>query len=106
MVPVSTPEDLTPGRLAGIMSEVLGSPVRYRQTGVEDFHTMLLGHGVAEGWARDVATMVRAQNDGIYDAEPHLPPRLSQPTDFRTWCERRLEPVWRKPVAEAPTLEA
>ena len=105
MVPVSSPEDLTPDQLAAVMAQVLGSPVRYRQSSVEDFHAMLLGHGVAAGWARDVATMVRAQNDGIYDAEPHLPPRLSQPTDFRAWCERRLEPVWRKPEAGAPKLE-
>ncbi|MBS2554343.1 NAD(P)H-binding protein [Catenulispora sp. NL8] len=64
---------------------------------VDAFHKMLLGFGVSAGWAQGVADMVRAQNDGIYDAEPHLPPihvpHLSQPTAFRTWCEQQLKPA-------------
>ncbi|MBS2539377.1 NAD(P)H-binding protein [Catenulispora sp. NF23] len=97
VVPVTCPEDLTPDRMAAIMSEVLGRPVRYRQNTVDAFHKMLLGFGVSAGWAQGVADMVRAQNDGIYDVEPHLPPthvpHLSQPTAFRTWCEQQLKPA-------------
>lgn len=90
IVPVTGPEDLTPEQMAAIMSEVLARPVHYQQITVADFKAMLTKYGMAETWAQGLADMVLAQNDGIYDAEPHLPPSLSHSTGFRTWCEQHL----------------
>ncbi len=92
-VPVTAPEDLTPRALADALSEVLARPVRFEQIPLARYKALLTGHGLADQCAQGVADMVAAQNDGIYDAEPHTPPRLAAPTTFRQWCELQLAPA-------------
>lgn len=91
-VPVAGPDDLSPDGMAQIMSEVLNRPVRFQQIPIESFTTALTQHGMTDGWARGLAGMTAAQNDGIYEAEPHTR-RSATPTSFRQWCEEVLKPA-------------
>jgi hypothetical protein len=42
--------------------------------------------------AQDMAAMTKAQNNGIYDAEPR-DPSSAAPTSFRQWCQDILKPA-------------
>jgi uncharacterized protein YbjT (DUF2867 family) len=72
-VPVIGPDNLTPAGMAGVMSEVLGRPVRFEQAPLPAHPGM--------------AGMVTAQNDGIYDKAAAAP---RQATGFREWCAANL----------------
>jgi hypothetical protein len=74
------------------MSEVLDRPVRFQQIPIESFTTALTQHGMSDGWAQGLTGMTAAQNDGIYEAEPHTR-RSATPTSFRQWCEEVLKPA-------------
>lgn len=89
-VPVLAPGDLTPVDMARTMAEVLGRPVRYRETGLAEYRAALLRNGAAEGTAQAVIDMADAQNRGIYDVGPEV---KRSPTSFRRWCEDVLRPA-------------
>lgn len=90
VVPVVSPDDLSPNEMAGVMAEVLGREVRFRQVGGEDHKATMMEYGASEAFAQGMAGMVAAQNDGIYDAGAQTP-RSS--TSFRQWCEEVLKPA-------------
>ena len=94
-IPVVGPEDHTPREMARIVSEVLERPVRFEPATPEQYQAMLTGSGLDGAWARGLVDTVRAQNDGIYDAEPHTESFLERPTSFREWCELQLKPAAR-----------
>ena len=48
--------------------------------------------GASDGWARGMAAMVTAQNDGAYETEPNSAPPASR-TSFRDWCREVLAPA-------------
>jgi hypothetical protein len=50
----------------------------------------MVQHGASPSLAQDMADMVNAQNNGIYDAETHDP---ASATDFRQWCRNVLKPA-------------
>jgi hypothetical protein len=89
---VTGPDDLSPGGMAQTMSEVLHRPVRFQEVPIEAFTAALTQHGMTDGWAQGLADMTAAQNDGIYEAEPHTP-QSATPTSFRQWCEEVLKPA-------------
>ena len=91
-VPVAGPDDLTPEEMAEIISQTVGHMVRYRQIPVADQHAAMLQRGASPAMAQDMADMIEAQNDGIYDAEPH-DSNAAAPTGFRTWCQDTLKPA-------------
>jgi uncharacterized protein YbjT (DUF2867 family) len=91
-VPILGPEDLSGNDMAGIMSEVLGKPVRFQQIPEADFKAGLIGRGMSEGMAQGTVDMMRAKNAGLDDAEPRTEQSAS-PTSFRTWCEQVLKPA-------------
>jgi uncharacterized protein YbjT (DUF2867 family) len=91
-VPVVGPDDLTPDGMAEVISDTLGRAIRYRQVSVADSQAALLQRGASEAMARDMADMVTAQNNGIYDAEPRDPDSAA-PTSFRQWCQDTLKPA-------------
>lgn len=93
-VPLVSPETLTPDVMAEVISETLGRAVRYRQTPLADFQAAMVKRGTSQAMARDFAGMVQAQNNGIYDAEPH-DPRTATATGFRQWCQDVLKPAAR-----------
>ncbi|MFI9150615.1 NAD(P)H-binding protein [Streptomyces sp. NPDC053367] len=93
-VPLAGPEDLTPDAMAEVISDTLGRTVRYRQIPLADFQDAMVQHGMSPVLAQDMADMVDAQNNGIYDAEPR-DPRTTTATGFRQWCQDSLKPAAR-----------
>ena len=91
-VPVLGPEDLSANDMAGIMSEVLGTPVRYQQIPFETFTANLTGRGMSPMLARAMTDMMTAKNEGLDNAVVRTP-RNSTPTSFRQWCEDTLKGV-------------
>jgi uncharacterized protein YbjT (DUF2867 family) len=91
-VPVAGPGNLTPDDMAEVISDTLGRTVRYRQVPVADRQTAMLQRGASEAMAQDMADMIEAQNNGIYDAEPRDPDSAT-PTSFRQWCHDTLKPA-------------
>ncbi|MFG2825073.1 NAD(P)H-binding protein [Kitasatospora sp. NPDC048365] len=93
-VPLTGPDDLTPDAMAEVISDTLGRTVRYRQLPLSDLRATMLGRGAGPALAQDMADMVEAQNNGIYDAEPR-DPGTAGTTGFRRWCEQNLAPAPR-----------
>ncbi|MGW4196536.1 NmrA family NAD(P)-binding protein [Streptomyces sp. NPDC005004] len=93
-VPLVSPDSLTPDAMAEIISETLGRTVRYRQMPLADFPAHMAQFGASPSLAQDMADMVSAQNNGIYDAEPR-DPATATATDFRQWCRNVLMPAVR-----------
>jgi len=91
-VPVAGPDNLTPDGMAEVISDTLGRTVRYRQVPVAHRQAALLRRGASEAMAQDMADMVEAQNNGIYDAEPRDPGSATA-TSFRQWCQDTLKPA-------------
>jgi uncharacterized protein YbjT (DUF2867 family) len=92
VVPVVSPDHLTPNQMADVLSEVLGKEIQYQQTSVEDYSATLAQYGLSPAWVRGLADMATAQNDGIYDVEPRDTEALA-PTTFRVWAQRALAPA-------------
>ncbi|OXM67090.1 MULTISPECIES: NAD(P)H-binding protein [Amycolatopsis] len=91
-VPVLGPEDLSHLEMAGIMSDVLGRPVRFEQVTAEALKAGLRQRGWTEAMAQGMADMMAAKNAGLDNAEPRTP-ESTTPTTFRQWCEENLRPA-------------
>jgi uncharacterized protein YbjT (DUF2867 family) len=91
-VPLVGPDSLTPDAMAEIITETLGRTVRYQQVPLADFQDRMVQRGASPSLAQDMADMVNAQNNGIYDAEPRDPASATA-TDFRQWCQNVLKPA-------------
>jgi uncharacterized protein YbjT (DUF2867 family) len=91
-VPVLGPEDLSSNDMARIMSEVLGTPVRYQQIPFEAFTANLTERGMSPMVAQAMTDMMAAKNDGLDNAVVRTP-QNSTPTSFRQWCEDTLRSV-------------
>ncbi|MER5727335.1 NAD(P)H-binding protein [Streptomyces sp. NPDC002138] len=94
-IPVISPDTLTPQDMARVMSEVLERPVRAEQVELDAYEATMTRYGMSAAWARGLADMAAAQNDGIYDlhAAEHTTRGLTAPTDFRQWCQDVLAPA-------------
>jgi len=90
--PVLGPEDLSYNDMARIMSEVLGTTVRFQQITGEAFKARLLSRGMSEAMAQGNLDMWVAYNQGLDTAEPRTP-ESTTPTSFRQWCEEVLSPA-------------
>ncbi len=89
-VAVLGPEDLSANDMARIMSEVLGTPVRYQQIPVEALKSRLTGFGMSDAMAQAMADMMTAKNEGLDNGEPRTP-ESTTPSTFRQWCEDTLK---------------
>ncbi|CAM5674683.1 NAD(P)H-binding protein OS=Streptomyces tendae OX=1932 GN=GUR47_03860 PE=4 SV=1 [Streptomyces tendae] len=92
-VPLVGPDDLTPEGMAEVLSDVLGRPVRVRETTPEEYRASALRFGASEAGAQGLADMASAMDaQGFYGAaEPTTPD--TAPTSFRRWCEEVLRPA-------------
>ena len=91
-IPMMGPENLSGNEMAQIMSEVLGKPVRFQETAMEDMRQMMLGRGASAGMAQAMVDMLTAKNEGM----DHMVARRhasDAPTGFRSWCEAVLKPA-------------
>lgn len=91
-VPVLGPEDLSANDMAGIVSEVLGQPVRYQQVPFDAFRGNLAKAGMSAEFVDGYVDMMRAKNEGLDTARPRTPEGTT-PTTFRQWCEEVLRPA-------------
>src|SRR4029077_9974359 len=91
-VPLLGPEDLSFNDMAEIISEVLGTEVRFRQTTFEAYKDRFLGAGMSEAMAQGMTDMAAAKNEGIDNAVPRTPEN-STPTSFCQWCKETLRPI-------------
>lgn len=91
-VPVLGPEDLSFNDMAQVISDVLGTTVRFQQIAFEAFKESLLNQGLSSAMAQGVVDMMMAKNQGL-DNAVHRTPQSTTPTHFRQWCEEVLKPA-------------
>jgi len=91
-VPLLGPEDLSLNDMAQIMSEVLGTPVRFQEVSAESFKAGLARSGMSDAMVRGMADMMAAKDNGLDNAEPRTP-ESTTPTSFRQFCEEVLKPA-------------
>jgi uncharacterized protein YbjT (DUF2867 family) len=91
-VPLLGPEDLSFNDVAAIISEVLGSKVRYQQVPFDGFKAQLMGRGMSEAFAQGYVDMMRAKNEGMDNRAPGTSADIG-PTTFRQWAEDELKPA-------------
>lgn len=93
-VPLLGPEDPSPDDMAAIVSDVLGTPVRYRQIPGQAFRDQLTGHGVSDAMAQGTLDMMTAKDNGLDNGIPRTAQNaIDSPTTFRRWCEDALKPA-------------
>ncbi len=93
-VAVLGPEDLSPDDMARTMSDVLGTPVRYRRETLADLGAGLAGYGMGAAFVAGMVDMMRAKDHGLDDGIARTP-QTAGPTTFRAWCEQVLTPAVR-----------
>ena len=91
-VPVLGPEDISPNEMAEILSDVLGKPVRFQQTPMEDYKSRMVNRGMSEAFAQGLADMMTAKNEGM-DNTASRALAADTPTTFRQWSEAVLKPA-------------
>lgn len=91
-VPLLGPEDLSGNDMAAIITDVLGFPVRYEQTGSSALEAAMLTYGASPGMARAMAQMVIAKDNGLDEGVVRTPHNTT-PTTFRQWCAEVLKPA-------------
>jgi uncharacterized protein YbjT (DUF2867 family) len=91
-VPVLGAGDLSQQDMAEVMSEVLGTPIRYQQTPAETYKKGFLGFGFSEPMAQAMLEMALAKDKGL-DNGVKRTPEFSTPTTFRQWCVDVLKPA-------------
>ena len=67
-VPLLGPEDLSFNDMAEIISEVLGTQVRFQQATLEAYKDRLVRRGMSEAMAQGMTDMAAAKNEGIDNA--------------------------------------
>ncbi|GIO54562.1 hypothetical protein [Paenibacillus cineris] len=87
------PEDLSCEDMAKILTEVLGTPIRYEQMALDSYKQLFLGMGYTEAMAQGMVDMDIAGADGIFDALQRTPENTSL-TSSRHWAETVLKPAF------------
>jgi uncharacterized protein YbjT (DUF2867 family) len=101
-VPVLGPEDISFEDMARIISEVLGTPVRFQQIPAVALKERLTGVGMSDAMAQGNVDMALAKDAGLDNAVPRTP-SSSTPTTFRQWCIEVLAPAVRAEQPCPPT---
>jgi uncharacterized protein YbjT (DUF2867 family) len=91
-VGVFGPKDLSWNDIAGIMTDVLGKPIRFQPVPYEAYKKQLVQYGASEQFAASLVEMHEAKDKGLDNAEPRRPENTT-PTSFRQWCEEALKPA-------------
>src|SRR5260370_37327696 len=68
--PVLGPEDLSSNDMATIMSDVLGTSIRYQQVSFDTYKAGFVERGMSEAMAQGMTDMACAKNEGLDNAEP------------------------------------
>ena len=78
--------------MAQIISQVLGTDVRFQQITFEAYKDRFIRLGTSDAMAQGYTDMARAKNQGL-DNGVQRTPQNSTPTSFRQWCEEVLKPA-------------
>lgn len=89
-VPVLGPADLSFDDMARIMSDVLGTPVRFQQIPGDAFKATMLRAGMSDAMAQGQLDMAIAKDGGIARTPQNA---IDTPTTFWQWCEDVLKPA-------------
>ena len=93
-VPLLGPEDLSHGDMAGVISAVFGTPVRYEEASRQAFRDRLAASGFSEAMAQAMLDMAAAKEGGLDNGVSRTPrSAIDTPTTFRQWCEDTLRPA-------------
>jgi uncharacterized protein YbjT (DUF2867 family) len=93
-IPLLGPEDLSGDDMAAVISEVLGTPVRYQQIPGQAFRDQLTGHGISDAMAQGMLDMMMAKDNGLDNGVSRGPGNaIDTPTTFRQWCADTLKPA-------------
>jgi len=93
-VPLLGPEDLSNNDMAAVISEVLGTPVRYQQIPGQALKDQLSGYGLSEAMAEGMLEMMIAKDSGLDNGIARTPRNaIDTPTTFRQWCVDTLKPA-------------
>lgn len=93
-VPVLGPEDMSPNDEAAIISDVLGTPVKYHQIPGQALKDQLTGIGASEAMAQSMLDMMTAKDGGLdHGVARTAQNAIDTPTTFRQWCEDTLKPA-------------
>jgi uncharacterized protein YbjT (DUF2867 family) len=101
-VPSLGPEDLSFNDMAEILSEVLGTEVRFRRNTFEAYKARFVELGMSDAMAQGMTDMAWAKNEGLDNAVQRTP-QNSTPTSFHQWADAVLKPAV---VGEATTVAA
>jgi uncharacterized protein YbjT (DUF2867 family) len=85
-------EDLSHDEIAAILTEVLGTPIRFQRGDRTAVERYLVGRGFSEAMARSVMDMDRAGERGINNATARTAENTT-PTTFRTFAETAVKPA-------------
>lgn len=85
-------EDLSYQDIAGILSEVLGTPVRFEAGDRAALQQFLVGRGVSEAMAQSMIDMDIAGERGINNGIPRTAANTT-PTTFRAFAEEAVKPA-------------
>lgn len=88
-VPVVGPKNYSYRELAAIISEVLGTEVRYQQIALDVLKEQFVAHGMAEAFAQGMIDMFQAKNEGMDNVAPPVSGFIGQ-TSFQQWARERL----------------
>jgi uncharacterized protein YbjT (DUF2867 family) len=86
------PEDLSFNDMAQIISDVLGTEVRFQQITFEAYKNRFVGFGMSDAMAQGMTDMAAAKNNGLDNAIQRTPENTT-PTTFREWCVQVLKPA-------------
>lgn len=85
-------EDLSHNDVAEILTDVLGTPIRYQRGDRADVKAFLTGRGFSEAMAQSVIDMDVAGEQGINNATPRTAENTT-PTTFRQFAEQTIKPA-------------
>ncbi|MDR9805560.1 NmrA family NAD(P)-binding protein [Rhizobium hidalgonense] len=86
------PENISFNDMAEIMSDVLGSPVQFKQIPFEAYKARFLQFGFSEPMAQGMTDMADAKNRGL-DLGVERDSENTTPSSFRQWCQDVLRPA-------------
>lgn len=93
-VPLLGPEDLSYNDMAAIVSDVLGTSVRYQQIPSQALKDQLTGRGTSDAMAQGLVDMMIAKDHGLDKGISRSPQNaIGTPTTFRQWCKDTLKPA-------------
>lgn len=96
-VPVLGPEHLSYNDMAAVISEVLGTTVRYEQISgeaVKERYSDYASDPMIQGMLELLIAKENGLDDGVARTPQHA---IDTPTTFRQWCEDVLKPVVQAP---------